>query len=588
MSDIENSYPPGSTFDLLYEKIVALYYYTDSLPSNKEFIGNASPRVCALCPEESACQNSFSMESHLIPAALGNRKYFSLEECDVCNKKYADKHDDHLAKMLLPERIIGRVPMRKGYPESKSKDGESKIGYDHQMGALKFEIDTSSQNPIIKHLSKKEFEINFDVQKFRPHSAILSILRSVWLAMTPMQRSYNKQIKKLIREELKLSLTEFSLLHIAGEFKAVLLEAWQKRENQSHESSALLVRLCIGNAAIIWWLPTNGTKGGETNPLPTFPENIKFSLEKVSIANDTIISGKRSLLFTHGGAENVTEQSDPMKSSAETTLRRKFPQESVILEFLTEDTTWKLDDVILEERQNNSAVVRYKLMDLDSTWSMTLHHEIQKQSTKAEVHSSDNKQTLDEYRKTQQFLTAIRTASGRLRCYSKDGDVRIEYTFMYSSDKQAEAQREKIVEEAKMRDNFAKSLITINRKFGLMLNIPNYITRENYTTAMNISYLIEHEFIEKEAFRASANIIKQDALDICTSIMMGTQDQIIFEDDYRPNLLDVEIDAGRLRVEFLGVRLAQADLLITEFSSAPDGTEVLLNFQCTKMITRLV
>jgi hypothetical protein len=70
------------------------------------------PRRCRFC-ERVAGDATFRQEAHAIPAAIGNRTVFSLEECDDCNGKFGRELEDDFVNFLGPLRTFSGISARR-------------------------------------------------------------------------------------------------------------------------------------------------------------------------------------------------------------------------------------------------------------------------------------------------------------------------------------------------------------------------------------------------------------------------------------------------------------------------------------------
>ncbi|MFB8828336.1 hypothetical protein ACE0DR_00995 [Azotobacter sp. CWF10] len=70
---------------------------------------------------------SFSMEAHAFLEMIGNKSLIDLQECDKCNKFFADTIEDAFGKWTMPWRSPHMVPGKNGVPTSKSKDKKLRI-----------------------------------------------------------------------------------------------------------------------------------------------------------------------------------------------------------------------------------------------------------------------------------------------------------------------------------------------------------------------------------------------------------------------------------------------------------------------------
>jgi len=109
-------------FEDHYELLFGLTYDLRDQNPERVALGPSSPRTCAIC-ESTSPVATFRKDSHLIPAALGNRTFFSNEECDACNDTYGRRDDNELAKMLYGQRVLlcgGRLWRGCGCPMAPS------------------------------------------------------------------------------------------------------------------------------------------------------------------------------------------------------------------------------------------------------------------------------------------------------------------------------------------------------------------------------------------------------------------------------------------------------------------------------------
>lgn len=84
-----------------------------------------SERTCRFCGK-SKPDVSFKKTAHAIPECLGNKSLISMNECDACNKFFANEYEDHLAKWFGPMRTLcqmrGKNKKNKGFPKYKAEE----------------------------------------------------------------------------------------------------------------------------------------------------------------------------------------------------------------------------------------------------------------------------------------------------------------------------------------------------------------------------------------------------------------------------------------------------------------------------------
>src|SRR5690554_6638537 len=95
----------GDVFYQKYNLLQNVHYSLTEADTNKVYFGEHNERKCALCGYGKD-KVTFKKKSHLLPEALGNKKYFSNEECDACNERFGEEYEDPLAVMLNFQRTF--------------------------------------------------------------------------------------------------------------------------------------------------------------------------------------------------------------------------------------------------------------------------------------------------------------------------------------------------------------------------------------------------------------------------------------------------------------------------------------------------
>ncbi|HEY9777208.1 MAG TPA: HNH endonuclease [Planktothrix sp.] len=78
--------------------------------------GNPSNTTCRFC-KKSKPEVSFDSIAHAIPESIGNRHIVTTFECDSCNQTFGDEIEHHFGLWSNYERVIGRVPGKRGIPK---------------------------------------------------------------------------------------------------------------------------------------------------------------------------------------------------------------------------------------------------------------------------------------------------------------------------------------------------------------------------------------------------------------------------------------------------------------------------------------
>jgi hypothetical protein len=244
-------------FDGVYERILTLSYDSQEEKPRPRTLGLiTSPRRCALC-EKAEPAVSFRKVAHLIAACLGNRSLFSREDCDACNAESGETLDDDLGKMLLPQRVIGRIRSRAGTAKLKAPEGSASIGGGPFDAAVPVVLDANDDHVQLAETGDKSVALKLRVPSYRPMWAIRSLMRSAWLGLDSTYRERFPWLCELVRGQKVVHKPEyFELFLPGGMLGGVLLELWQRRESSTVQSAPLVLRLAFVNTLIIWCAPS--------------------------------------------------------------------------------------------------------------------------------------------------------------------------------------------------------------------------------------------------------------------------------------------------------------------------------------------
>lgn len=89
----------------------------------KIILGDAENRECRFCGKR-APEVTFKLEAHAIPESLGNKKLFSLYECDTCNKFFGSGIENDFGNWSKPTRSLSRRRGKNGVPTLKGSGDE--------------------------------------------------------------------------------------------------------------------------------------------------------------------------------------------------------------------------------------------------------------------------------------------------------------------------------------------------------------------------------------------------------------------------------------------------------------------------------
>ena len=124
-------------------------------------------RLCRFCGRGTG-ETTFRKRAHVVPESLGNKSLLSLNECDVCNKFFADEYEDHLAKWFGPFRTVCQMHGKKGVPAYKEENIRIEMG----DRGLHFEITAPE---LFRDISEQEGPIAFKLPVSTPSQPYVPI-----------------------------------------------------------------------------------------------------------------------------------------------------------------------------------------------------------------------------------------------------------------------------------------------------------------------------------------------------------------------------------------------------------------------------
>lgn len=134
-----------------------LAYYEENYESITFFQDESKPKhvlsalkTCRFCDRKEP-EVKFGDECHALANLIGNRRLFSGDECETCNRFFGKTIEDHFGKWSLPYRTISCVRGKEGFPsmarpgwriESSEGGFEVKMFTNHQIAQIDEETKT--------------------------------------------------------------------------------------------------------------------------------------------------------------------------------------------------------------------------------------------------------------------------------------------------------------------------------------------------------------------------------------------------------------------------------------------------------------
>lgn len=267
-------WPPGPLpqFTNWYDLLGRASFPIHGRTPRKRNIGARTPRRCCLCGE-AAPVASFGTLSHALPAALGNRHLFSMEECDSCNARYS-KWEGELAALLAPQRILGATRARQQRPKISLR-GMSSI---EAVSSNEIRIFQDSRDESIRlDVGSDSGSLTMTCPPYRPLAAVLALLRSLWLVLDSNQRSLAPQLLQAITESTPSSTQLFRFTSPGMRFPEAVLSGWTKKTPSAIAGATFVLQFAFVDTVLTWlWGDEEGKRAPSLlPPVLGFPDSIR-------------------------------------------------------------------------------------------------------------------------------------------------------------------------------------------------------------------------------------------------------------------------------------------------------------------------
>jgi hypothetical protein len=337
------------SFEDHYEPIVDRWYIAGEEQASKVFIGpEVAYRKCSICSKNEP-QVSFKTESHIIPASLGNRIFFSNEECDECNERFANSCEEQLALMTEPERALYQLPTR-GKPPSWTLPGESKqFSFDPNYG-IQMTINDPNGSLRMTHLEdQKTIKIAGPAKPYSPVGAIKSLIKTCWLFMPEAHRNNHEYLRSILLNDLTVAPFRYIVAHLPDWNSRLVSFKVYTRKSRS-ELPALILELTVAHQKIIWAAPDIDKNTFSQFPIPPIrarPEAPPPSITEFKIPSLDHVIDRRSASFdfTYSSLVQLDENQKVNSIKKRVSLAPKRNSQLVTLMIATETRTAKIENM---------------------------------------------------------------------------------------------------------------------------------------------------------------------------------------------------------------------------------------------------
>ncbi|WP_439890042.1 HNH endonuclease [Ralstonia sp. 25C] len=171
--------PEATDFYEQNYRAVCAYVLRDS-DKKKVILGSSANRKCRFCGKEPP-EVSFKLEAHAIPESLGNKKIFSLYECDTCNKFFGNGIENDFGNWSKPARSLGRRRGKNGIPTLK---GSGDSSWRMEWSNNQFSVTAGNdENDMPFKASDDMRTLTFELKR-DPHTPIAVLKAFVKMALT--------------------------------------------------------------------------------------------------------------------------------------------------------------------------------------------------------------------------------------------------------------------------------------------------------------------------------------------------------------------------------------------------------------------
>lgn len=139
-------------------------------------IGRSRNKVCRFCGLNEK-ETTFNTIAHAIPECLGNKQIICLDECDICNKYFANNIEDHLAAITLPYRVINMIEGKKKIPSYQTQDQKSKINIEDAENRFMKIMSREDSKFLVLDETNKNIRIEYDLPSHIPSAAYKTLVK---------------------------------------------------------------------------------------------------------------------------------------------------------------------------------------------------------------------------------------------------------------------------------------------------------------------------------------------------------------------------------------------------------------------------
>ncbi len=299
---------PGIRFTDAYEVIFTYSFEKDETPP-RSYIGDREDRFCRFCREPDA---RFRGDSHVIPAGLGNRSLFSLEECHECNDPWGSDIEDSLAKYLFLTRAVSRIRKRKGGVKYKrAPNSTSTVSSSPTDNLVRVEIDELDDSVRIEDLGEGLLRLSATGQPFSPMKAAKALARLGLFVVPRLELGQVDHVRRWLRGELEYK-PYFLRIFVPGTGRRLVRLRAYRHIGTSADAAPYVVHLTYGPVDLILPLPTASLQQPSLPRAPfpglsPFPPHLPVATRVDVLAEGVVSDAESSFTLRYQGKHELTE-----------------------------------------------------------------------------------------------------------------------------------------------------------------------------------------------------------------------------------------------------------------------------------------
>lgn len=283
-----------------YRPLIEPYVYShDVTGEEKDIIGSKENRSCIFCGK-SETEVTFRKEAHIIPAGLGNRTLFNLNECDTCNEHHFSPQENDIVNFLTFDRIFIRAKKRSGKPKYRPPGKNSFMESTPLSNEVHLHILPEEGAFEVAEVGEKEIRLTIkNLPVYSPEGICKCLTHMAWSLLPKTDRQILNYVPNWLLGNISIFPLYLDSINLTKTgFSNVILEIW--KSNNENSEYPIMIRFTYGFKILTFYLPLNPSVTSEPKLCEAY---IQLEEDKaVTLYRDTIENSNKknqdSKIFT--------------------------------------------------------------------------------------------------------------------------------------------------------------------------------------------------------------------------------------------------------------------------------------------------